>query len=91
MAVETLYRSTRAPEVLMTDRKAADEYDAMLELAERVTAVIQKAVPGISDNDADNLGVYMAKHRDVFAKAFSKKPELLDSLINPPSDEPTVE
>ncbi|MDV7210181.1 YebG family protein [Azotobacter beijerinckii] len=81
MAVEILYRSSRDPEKLFMDRAEADAHDRMLELAESVQAVILKAVPSISEEQAEELGIYMAKNRDVFAKAFSKKPDALNALI----------
>jgi dsDNA-binding SOS-regulon protein len=45
MAVEVVYRSSRDPERLFMDKAEADRHDKMLELAETLADVLQKAVP----------------------------------------------
>ena len=69
MAVEVVYRSSRDPERLFMDKAEADRYDKMLELAER-----------LSEEQGEELGIFMAKNRDVFAKAFKSQPDALDEL-----------
>jgi len=64
------------------DKAEADRYDKMLELAESLADVLQKAVPSLSEQQVEEIGIYMAKNRDVFAKAF-KNPEALNELISP--------
>lgn len=81
MAVEVLYRTTRDPDRIFMSRSQADIHDAMLELAEGIQAVMRKAVPGISEDHAEELSIYMSKNREIFAKAFGKKPDALLSLI----------
>lgn len=80
MAVEVLYRSSRDPERLFMDKAEADRYDKMLELAESLAEVLQKAVPDLTDKQAEDVGIYMARHRDVFAKAFKSQPDVLAEL-----------
>ncbi|GGM21097.1 hypothetical protein GCM10009425_35080 [Pseudomonas asuensis] len=80
MAVEVLYRSSRDPERLFMDKAEADRYDKMLELAESLAVVLQKAVPDLTDKQAEDVGIYMARHRDVFAKAFKSQPDVLTEL-----------
>lgn len=80
MAVETLYRSSRDPETLFMDKALADQHDKMLELAERLADILQKVTPDLSEQNAENLGIYMAKNRDIFARAFKGKAEILDEL-----------
>ncbi|MGV8919496.1 MAG: YebG family protein [Pseudomonas sp.] len=70
MAVETLYRSTRDLETTFVDRKLADAHDQMLELAESLTDVLLKNVPGLSEKQAEDASIYMAKNRVLFAAAF---------------------
>jgi len=79
MAVEVVYRSSRDPERLFMDKAEADRYDKMLELAESLAVVLQKAVPSLSEQQVEEIVIYMAKNRDVFAKAF-KNPEALNEL-----------
>lgn len=47
MAVEVVYRSSRDPERLFMDKAEADRYDRMLELAESLAGVLQRAVPSL--------------------------------------------
>ena len=53
MAVEVVYRSSRDPERLFMDKAEADRYDKMLELAERLSEVLPKAVPSLSEEQGE--------------------------------------
>jgi dsDNA-binding SOS-regulon protein len=44
--------------------------------------VLQKAVPSLSEQQVEEAGIYMAKNRDVFAKAFKSQPDALSELLN---------
>lgn len=83
MAVEVVYRSSRDLERLFMDKAEADRHDKMLELAELLTDVLQKAAPSLSEQQGEELGIFMAKNREVFAKAFKNQPEALTELITP--------
>ena len=48
--------------------------------AERLSEVLHKAVPSLSEEQGEELGIFMAKNRDVFAKAFKSQPDALDEL-----------
>ncbi|OEC33878.1 hypothetical protein SAMN05216600_10430 [Pseudomonas cuatrocienegasensis] len=80
MAVEVVYRSSRDLERLFMDKAEADRHDKMLELAELLTDVLHKAVPSLSEQQGEELGIYMARHREVFAKAFKNQPDALGEL-----------
>ena len=80
MAVEVVYRSSRDPERLFMDKAEADRYDKMLELAEAVSEALHKAVPSLNEEQVEELGIFMAKNRDAFAKAFKSQPDALDEL-----------
>lgn len=80
MAVEVVYRSSRDLERLFMDKAEADRHDKMLELAEALAAALHKATPSLSEQQADDLGIFMARHRDLFAKAFKNNPEVLAEL-----------
>ncbi|MDF3936811.1 YebG family protein [Pseudomonas citronellolis] len=80
MAVEVVYRSSRDPERLFMDKAEADRHDKMLELAENLSAVLHKAVPSLSEEQVEELGIYMARHRDTFARAFKNQPDALGEL-----------
>ncbi|APC17656.1 hypothetical protein BLL42_18685 [Pseudomonas frederiksbergensis] len=89
MAVEVVYRSSRDLERLFMDKAEADRHDKMLELAELLAEVLQKAVPSLTEQQVEEAGIYMAKNRDVFAKAFKSQPDALSELLNVPAE--TVE
>jgi len=39
-------------------------------------------VPSLSEQQVEEAGIYMAKNRDVFAKAFKSQPDALSELLN---------
>ena len=86
MAVEVVYRSSRDLERLFMDKAEADRHDKMLELAELLAEVLQKAVPSLTEQQVEEAGIYMAKNRDVFAKAFKSQPDALSELLNTPAE-----
>ena len=86
MAVEVVYRSSRDLERLFMDKAEADRHDKMLELAEYLADVLQKAVPSLTEQKVEEAGIYMAKNRDVFARAFKSQPDALSELINAPAE-----
>ncbi|WP_129377034.1 YebG family protein [Pseudomonas aeruginosa] len=85
MAVEVVYRSSRDQERLFMDKAEADRYDKMLELAETLAEVLQKAVPSLKEEQVEELGIFMAKNRDAFARAFARafknQPDALNELF----------
>ncbi len=84
MAVEVVYRSSRDLERLFMDKAEADRHDKMLELAELLAEVLQKAVPTLTEQQVEEAGIYMAKNREVFAKAFKSQPDALSELLSAP-------
>jgi len=64
------------------DKAEADRHDKMLELAELLAAVLNKAVPSLSEAQVEEAGIYMAKNRDIFARAFKSQPDALNELLN---------
>ena len=86
MAVEVVYRSSRDLERLFMDKAEADRHDKMLELAELLSEVLHKAVPSLNEQQGEELGIYMAKNRDVFARAFKSQADALNELISPAAD-----
>ncbi|MBV2133771.1 YebG family protein [Pseudomonas sp. MAP12] len=83
MAVEVVYRSSRDLERLFMDKAEADRHDRMLELAEKLAEVLRQAQPALDERQAEELGIYMAKHRELFAKAFRNQTDALDELLAP--------
>ena len=77
MAVVTLYMSDRDSEKTFTDKKAADNYDKMLELAENVSLWIEKSIEGLTEVQIESIGMLIAENKDLLAKAIKAKPEVL--------------
>ena len=82
MAVETRYvvirtdRSNKEQEVMtFTDKRSADDYDKMLDMADAMFEVLHGSSIELSEDDCENLSVYLAKHRDdvLFALQAKKK------------------
>ncbi|MDN6857725.1 YebG family protein [Pseudomonas sp. CAN2814] len=82
MAVEVVYRSSRDPERLFMDKAEADRHDKMLELAETLADVLQRAVPSLKEDQVEEIGIFMAKNRDAFARAFKNQPDALSEIFN---------
>ncbi|MFV3332067.1 YebG family protein [Pseudomonas sp. NY15437] len=82
MAVEVVYRSSRDPERLFMDKAEADRHDKMLELAETLADVLQKAVPSLKEDQVEEIGIFMARNRDAFARAFKNQPDALSELFS---------
>ncbi|MDH0292661.1 YebG family protein [Pseudomonas sp. GD04087] len=87
MAVEVVYRSSRDPERLFMDKAEADRHDKMLELAETLADVLQKAVPSLKEDQLEEIGIFMARNRDAFARAFKNQPDALSEIFSESSAE----
>lgn len=77
MAVVTLYMSDRDQDKTFTDKKEADNYDKMLELAENVSLWVEKEIPGLNEEQTESIGLLFAHNKDNLLKALKGKPELL--------------
>lgn len=78
MAVETRFVVIRGGNEIMTfaDKKAADEYDRMLDMADNLTALFENSAIDLDDKLKEDLGIYMAKNRDevLYALMAKKRP-----------------
>ncbi|MCO7223942.1 YebG family protein [Pleionea sp. CnH1-48] len=77
MAVVTLYMSDRDKSKTFTDKKEADNYDKMLELAENVSLWVEREIEDLNEQQVEALGLLIAQNKDVLAKAFKARPEQL--------------
>jgi len=77
MAVVTLYMSDRDPNKTFTDKKSADNYDKVLELAENVSLWVEKSIKGLSEEQVESIGMLIAENKEVLSKAIKSKPEIL--------------
>jgi uncharacterized protein len=77
MAVVTLFMSDRDQSKTFTDKKEADNYDKMLELAESVSAWFELEIDGLNESQIEQIGLLIARNKDNLLKAFKGKPEVL--------------
>ena len=76
MAVVAVWKCDRDG-AMFDNKKDAEEHDKMLELAANITALIERNVDGVSEDACEEIGLMLAKRRDVLAKACKGKPEAL--------------
>ncbi len=87
MAVITLYQSDYDLSKTFTDKKDADVYDKMLELAQNVGTWMKHNVPDLTDDQIASLGSLVAENKADLIKALKGKSEIL--LQATESDEST--
>ncbi|MFI2809690.1 MULTISPECIES: YebG family protein [Microbulbifer] len=76
MAVVAVWKCDRDG-AMFDNKKDAEEHDKMLELAANITSLIEKNIDGISEAAGEEIGLLLAKRREVLAKACKGKPEML--------------
>ncbi|CAH0991389.1 hypothetical protein SIN8267_01493 [Sinobacterium norvegicum] len=76
MAVKAMWLCDR-DDSMFSDKKSAEEHDKMLELAENITALIEQNIEGVDESALEEIGLLLARRRDVLARACKGKPELL--------------
>lgn len=83
MAVATQYvviRTTRQNEeqevMTFTDKRAADDYDKMLDMADGMFEILHGSDSKLSEEQCEELSIYLAKQREeiLFALQAKKKP-----------------
>ncbi len=76
MAVVAMWKCDR-DDAMFDSKKDADAHDKMLELAENFCSLLEKQIDGITEQDAENIGLLLSKNKDVLIAACKGKPELL--------------
>jgi len=57
------------------DKKSADEYDKMLDMADNLADVFAQSPIELSDSASEELSIYLAQHREkVLIALLAKKP-----------------
>jgi len=67
---------------MFDSKKEADAYDKMLELAENFSLFLGKQIEGISEQDAENIGLLLSKNKNVLIAACKGNPDLLLDIGN---------
>lgn len=82
MAVESRFVVIRQGAEMKTfmDKKSADEYDKMLDMADNLADVFAQSPIELTESAAEELSIYLAQHREdvlvaLLAKKATKKPD----------------
>lgn len=76
MAVVAMWKCDR-DQTMFGSKKEADAHDKMLELAENFSLFLSKQLDGISEQDAEKIGLLLSKNKDVLMAACKGNPDLL--------------
>jgi dsDNA-binding SOS-regulon protein len=76
VAVVAMWKCDR-DDTMFNSKKDADAYDKMLELAENFSLFLGKQIEGISEQDAENIGLLLSKNKNLLIAACKGKPDLL--------------
>jgi hypothetical protein len=78
MAVESRFVVIRHGVEVQTfmDKKAADEYDKMLDIADNLTAMLEQSPVTLDESTTENLSIFLAQNReDLLIALQAKKPK----------------
>ena len=81
MPVVAMWKCDR-DDTMFENKKDADDYDKMLELAEGFSTFLLKKAKGISDQDAEDIGLLLSKNKNLLIAACKGKPDLLLDIDN---------
>lgn len=76
MAVVAVWKCDR-DNTMFENKKDAEDYDRMLELAANITALIEANIDNVNEEHSENIGLLLSKHSEILAKACKGKPGLL--------------
>jgi uncharacterized protein len=76
MAVVAMWKCDR-DDTMFESKKEADSYDKMLELAESFSSLLGREIEGISETDAENIGLLLSKNKSMLIAACKGNPDLL--------------
>ena len=76
MAVVAMWKCDR-DDTMFDNKKDADAHDRMLELAENFSLLLGRQIEGISEQDAENIGLLLSKNKSVLIAACKGNPDLL--------------
>ena len=82
MAVVAMWQCDRDGS-MFDNKKEADAYDKMLELAEQFTALLETQIPDVDEKAAEQFGLLLAKNKDLVTLACKGNPEKLAEILNP--------
>ena len=88
MSVVAMWKCDR-DDSMYESKKEADAHDKMLELAESFSIVLDKHISGLSEKDAENVGLLLSKNKNTLIAACKGNPGLLLGLGEDEQQEPS--
>ena len=76
MAVVAMWKCDR-DDAMFDTKKDADAHDKMLELAESFSLLFEKQIEGISEQDAESIGLLFSRNKNTLIAACKGQPGLL--------------
>ena len=76
MPVVAMWKCDR-DDKMFENKRDADDYDKMLELAENFSLFLRREADGITELDAENIGLLLSRNKDLLVAACKGKPGLL--------------
>ena len=90
MAVESRFvviRNGAEVETFM-DKKTADEYDKMLDMADNLSSILDQSSLELSEQSVEEISIFLAKHReDILIALQAKKPKVEKAKLDIPKVE----
>ncbi|WP_394175013.1 YebG family protein [Thalassotalea litorea] len=83
MAVESRFVVVRNGVEVETfmDKKTADEYDKMLDMADNLSALLEQSELQLNENHIEEISIYLAKNReDILIALQAKKPKAVKAV-----------
>ena len=83
MAVVAMWKCDR-DDTMFDNKKDADAYDKMLELADSISTFLGDRIDGLSEDNAESIGLLLSKNKALLVAACKGNPS---ALANSDSDE----
>ena len=65
---------------MFDNKRDADAYDKMLELAEGFSALLQQHIPDVNETKAEEFGIFLAKNKEAVMQACKGRVEALEEI-----------
>ena len=79
MAVVAMWKCDR-DNAMFDSKKEADAHDKMLELAESFSLLFEKQIEGISEKEAESIGLLFSMNKNILIAACKGQPDLLSDI-----------
>lgn len=88
MAVVAMWKCDR-DNTMFDNKKDADAHDKMLELAENFGLFLSKQIEGLSEQNAENIGLLLSRNKNTLIAACKGNPDLLLQIGSDEQQEPS--